>query len=155
MSRTTILLSLKKSVACLSRSLKSAKLIGLLDAVGSLVMTVMNSTVMLTWSPPFTLDILLVDPDITGYCLDVVNSTSSETVYSECNITTTQISYPRPQCHDHLFTITPINIVGNGTENTISYSRAVGMVKMAPEIVEVLSSPPNYIFTMVRILLLL
>ena len=97
---------------------------GFLSAVGSLMMTVQNSTISLTWTAPFTLDITGVDPDIT-YCVGVVNSTSSSTLHSECGITETEYEYPIPPdsaCHDHMVTahVTPINVVGNGTSSTLT-----------------------------------
>ena len=42
-----------------------------LSAVGSLSITASDSTLSLTWEPPFSLDITNIDPDITGYCVDV------------------------------------------------------------------------------------
>ena len=66
------------------------------------MMTVQDSTISLTWTSPFTLDITGVDPDIT-YCVGVVNSTSSSTLHSQCEITETEYEYPIPPdsaCHD-------------------------------------------------------
>ena len=91
--------------------------IGSLSAVDSLNLTASNATPSLTWEPPFTLDITNVDPDITGYCVDVINSTSSETVHSECRITDTEFCYPIPpdaSCHIYFFAITAVNEVGMG-----------------------------------------
>ena len=65
-----------------------------------------------------------MDPDISGYCVDVVNSTSSSTLHSECGITETQFSYPIPpdsDCHVYTLAVTPVNIVGNGSEELTSY----------------------------------
>ena len=90
---------------------------GHLSAVGSL-------NISITWEPPFTLDITGEDPDITGYCVDVINSTSSVTLHSQCGITETTFTFPIPtdtNCHAYNFSVTPVNIVGNGTEDTTSY----------------------------------
>ena len=92
--------------------------IGRLPAV-SLINSTENFTIFLTWEPPFTLDITNVDPDITGYCVDVINSTSSEMLYSECGITETEFSYLIPNnSHCYIttfsFSITPLNTVGRG-----------------------------------------
>ena len=90
---------------------------GLLSAVGSLSVTLQDSTISLNWTAPFTLDIRGVDPDIT-YCVAVVNSTSS-TPHSQCGINVTEYEYPIPPdstCHNYTFTfiVTPVNAVGNG-----------------------------------------
>ena len=85
------------------------------------MMTVQDSTISLNWIAPFTLDIAGVDPDIT-YCVGVVNSTSSSTLHSQCGITETEYEYPIPPdsaCHDHMVTVTPVNVVGNGTASTL------------------------------------
>ena len=84
------------------------------------------STISLTWSPPFTLNISMVDPDIDGYCVDF--TLQSIPTYSVCGINRTEFSYTiSPDsggCADFRFTITPVNIVGNGTSRTITYSPA-------------------------------
>ena len=98
-------------------------IIGLLSAVGSLTITVQDSAISLTWTAPFTLDIQGVDPDIT-YCVCLVNSTSLSTLHSECEITEVEYEYPIPPdsaCHMYMFTVTPVNVVGNGTSSTLTY----------------------------------
>ena len=98
--------------------------VGTLSAVGSLSISVSGANISLTWTAPFTLDIFGVDPDITGYCVNVVNSTSSLTLHTQCGITETQFSYPIPpnaDCHVYTFTVTAINVVGMGEPATISY----------------------------------
>ncbi len=96
-------------------------IVGFLPAVGSLTATPipLNSIISLTWTPPFSLNITGVDPDITGYCVGVVNSTSSLVIHSQCGITNTQYNYTvSPNgivCDTYTFTVTPVNIVGNGT----------------------------------------
>ncbi len=97
---------------------------GLLPAVGSLTATPMDFIISLTWTPPFSLNITDVDPDITGYCVGVVNSTSSLVIHSQCGITDTQYNYtvsPRSTpCDTYTFTVTPVNIVGNGTSASVT-----------------------------------
>ena len=98
--------------------------IGILSAVDALNITVSNTTLSLTWEPPFSLDITGEDPDITGYCLDVVDSISSVTLHSQCDVTEAEFSYPMPQdalCHSYIFTITPVNVVGRGVLRSLSY----------------------------------
>ena len=99
--------------------------LGILSAVGDLSATALDSTISLTWNPPFTLDITGVDPDIT-YRVDVINSTSSQVIHSQGGINVTQYNYTtslspeRRVCNVFKFTITPVNIVGNGSESSIS-----------------------------------
>ncbi len=71
--------------------------IGLLPAVGFLTATPipLASIISLTWIPPFSLDIPHVDPDITGYSVGVVNSTSSLVIHSQCGITDTHYHWTR------------------------------------------------------------
>ena len=98
--------------------------IGLLSTVNDLTITVSNSTLFLTWEPPFTLDITSEDPDITGYCVDVVDSTSSTTLLSQCGINETEYSYPLPQdavCHSYVLSITPVNVIGRGISSSVLY----------------------------------
>ena len=98
-------------------------ILGRPSAIDSLNITASNSTLSLTWEPPFTLDINGVDPDIT-YCVDVINSTSLITLRLQCDIIMTEFSYPLPQdavCHSYVLTITPVNVVGRGVSSFVSY----------------------------------
>ena len=90
----------------------------MLSAVGSLrVVRGGDSTIVLNWTAPFTLDLLFIHPDIT-YCVEVVNSTS------DCGITETEFTYPllpRSWCDEYNLTVTPVNVVGDGEENSVLY----------------------------------
>ncbi len=100
-------------------------IVGFLPVVGSLTATPipLDSIISLTWTRPFSLDIPGVDPDITGYCVSVVNSTSSLVIHSQCGITDTQYNYTVCTndivCDTYTFTVTPVNIVGNGTSASV------------------------------------
>ena len=78
-----------------------------------------DSTLSLTWEPPFTLDITGEDPDIT-YCVDVVD------LLSQCGITESEFTYPLLDaiCQGYSilnFTITPVNVVSEGAPSSVSY----------------------------------
>ena len=85
-----------------------------------------DAIVNLTWTPPFTLDIPGVDPDIAGYCVDVVNSTSSATLHSQCGINVTEYTFPLPHelraCDVISCIVTPVNVVGRGQSETTTFS---------------------------------
>ena len=93
--------------------------LGRLDAVRSLRLTPMEFSILLTWTPPFSFDITDVDPDIT-YCVDVQNVVSSTRLHSECKINATNFTFQPASpiwCDKFLFTVTSVNVVGNGTMN--------------------------------------
>lgn len=97
-------------------------IVGLLAAV-NLTLAVNDSTVYLDWTASFSLDITGVSHD-TSYCVDVTNAASSLILYSQCGITMTEFTYPLPPdriCSIILFTVTPVNLAGNGVRNTVSY----------------------------------
>ena len=98
-------------------------LLGRLLSVIDLTMTTSNNTVLLTWEPPFTLDIDNIDQDIT-YCVEVLDlSPHTEVIYSECGINVTEFSYPIPPdagCRIDVFSVIPVNIVGLGEAATTS-----------------------------------
>ena len=101
--------------------------VGELLAVTSLTLSLHKPNISLSWTAPFSLDIPNTDPDIT-YCVDVINSTSSTIIHSDCGITVTEYTYPIPLdngCHDHAITVTPVNVAGNGQQETIFYSQAL------------------------------
>ncbi len=104
--------------------------LGPLQAVGSLTVTpILLDSISLTWTPPFSLDLHNVDPDISGYCVGVVNSTSSLVIHSQCGITDTQYNYivsPRSTpCDTYTFTVTPVNTVGNGTSASVTLQSSI------------------------------
>lgn len=93
--------------------------IGQLAAVTDVRITVIDSFTHLTWGAPFSLNITKINPDIPDitYRVDVVNSTNSVTLFSQDGINVTEFSYPIPPrswCHLYLFTVTPVNTVGDG-----------------------------------------
>ena len=96
---------------------------GLLAKVGRLRAAVENSSISLTWRAPTTQRKVDAYAVIDGYCVGVVNSTSSSTLFSQCGITDTAFSYPAPPdfgCYSHMFIVTPVNQAGNGTQAEVT-----------------------------------
>ena len=88
-----------------------------------------NSIISLAWTPPFSLDITNVDPDIT-YCVGVDNS-NSLVIFYQCGITDTQYnSFRSTPCDNYTITITPVNIVGNGTSSNVTLLSSITMGKI-------------------------
>ena len=92
---------------------------GLLSAVRNLVALPQRDVISLTWTPPFSLDITGVEPDL-WYRVEVYNITGGRTpltnltVYEpEFNFTST-VPHPSP-CDQFEFRVTPVNVVGAGT----------------------------------------
>ena len=106
-----------------------------------------NSTFILTWDPPFSLDIIGINPDIEGYCVfaEVRDSSSRSTFFTLCGINKTEVTIPMPErpnagCDRYIFTITAVNIVGNGTLSRIPAMEMMSMfVKFVSSDVSVVS----------------
>lgn len=78
------------------------------------------TTIVYKWGPPFTIE----DDFSISYCVDVTNATSNLRLHSQCGISMTEFSYPVPpdsNCHKLLFTVTPVNVMGNGIGSTQLY----------------------------------
>ena len=97
---------------------------GLLEAVGSVLVLNKNSSITISWSAPFSLDVTGVDPDI-WYSLHVlvynVTDENNPTVIicTDCiNITETHYTftpdYLLSPCHVYNFSVIPLNGVGQG-----------------------------------------
>ena len=100
---------------------------GTLSAVGSLTVYLQDGCTFLNWIAPFSLDIPIISVDIT-YCVDVINSTSSVTLHSECGINRTEYNFPVPTgsgCGGVIVTVTPVNVAGRGLPTSIQYNEAL------------------------------
>ena len=101
-------------------------IIGVLDEVKEVNVSVNCSSISLTWKPPFSFNISNIDPDMM-FCIEVYNISEGEMVQlhdSEryCSITTPQYILltqdPMPT-HSYQFRITPRNIVGLGAPSDL------------------------------------
>ena len=96
---------------------------GLLDSVSDLTVVPINSTtVLISWSPPFTLE----GVPILGYNVTITNTTSGENETMSVEGDTTMLYYsidhPDP---DNNFTITVVPINGAGPGEPVTHSEIV------------------------------
>ena len=97
---------------------------GLLESVSNLTVVSINSTtVLISWSPPFTLE----GVPILGYNVTITNTTSEENETILETAITTMLNYTFSIYHpdpDSEFTVTvvPINGAGPGDNVTTSFS---------------------------------
>ena len=100
---------------------------GLLASVNNLLISGNISSITISWSSPFSLDVTDIDPDIC-YSVFIYNITDEPITLISCtdciNITETQYTftpdYPSP-CHKYNFTIIPFNEVGQGFQTNTVY----------------------------------
>ena len=98
---------------------------GLLESVSDLTVVSINSTtVLISWSPPFTLE----GVPILGYNVTITNTTSreeNETILETVKTTmlnyTLSINHPDPDS-EFIVTVIPINEAGPGDNVTTSFS---------------------------------
>ena len=105
--------------------------IGYPAAVGNLTVHSHQSSILLTWTPPFSLDITGVDPDL-WYCVEVYHiSRRGAPLTTNCSVYEPQFYFTAPnqsQCDLFEFRVIAVNRVGsgslvsvNGTYNTSNY----------------------------------
>ena len=97
-------------------------IIGLLTPVENLSATYNETAIIFNWTAPFTLDITNFDSDIEGYCATITNGSMGH-VYTRCGIANTFFIYDIPKgsrCGNFTLSVFAVNLVGNGTENSIS-----------------------------------
>ncbi len=100
-------------------------MVGTLTSVRNISIDVMNNYTHVTWKTPYHyLDYI---PAPTHYCIDIFKTngvTLSMHLLSDCNVQNTSYVYYYQeneigQCYFLKFSITPINLVGNGTISTM------------------------------------
>ena len=77
--------------------------------------------IRLTWTPPFSLDITGVDPDI-WYRVEVYNVTSGRVALTNLTVYKPEFNFTVPDpspCDQFEFRVTPVNVVGNGTSSDL------------------------------------
>ena len=107
-----------------------------------------NSEVFLNWTAPFT---LLGASEIT-YCVKVIDSTNRRTLQSECMINMTQFMFFMTlnfACKELSFSVTPVNVVGNGTISTMMLTNHSSVPMTPPEVVEIIPVPAGFLLLMV------
>ena len=103
---------------------------GLLESVSNLIVTINSTTVLISWSPPFTLE----GVPILGYNVTITNTTSgeNETMLVEHTMYTWpySIDHPYPKSN-FTVTVVPINEVGAGQPSTLKIPLLSGSGKPA------------------------
>ena len=92
--------------------------IGYPAAVGNLTVHSHQSSILLTWTPPFSLDITGVNPDF-WYCVEVYNITWGRApLTTNCSVYEPQFYFTAPnhsRCDLFEFRVFAVNQVGNGS----------------------------------------
>ena len=89
----------------------------MLESVSNLTVTPLNSTtVLISWSPPFTLERV----DILGYNVTITNTISGESEIFFVKDTTTLL-YPTDPENSFIVTVVPINEVGAGNNTLLLF----------------------------------
>jgi len=82
-----------------------------------------QSFILLTWTPPFSLDITGVDPDL-WYCVEVYNINWGRALLTtNCSVYETQFYFTAPnhsRCVLFEFRVFAVNPVGNGSLTSIN-----------------------------------
>ena len=94
---------------------------GRLAAVGGLIIEAQENTVCLTWTAPFSLD-LTDAPEIEEYCVEVLNTTSSQNFTAMCGISDTEFCYSMPDddvCHRYITSVVAVNAAGIGAKTSV------------------------------------
>ena len=90
--------------------------LGLLDAPQDLRIEALGeNTVILRWSPPFTLDVTDVDPDIFEYRVYILNSNTSNQEMKSIAPNVTEYQFVmNDECGVYEFSVSALNEVGEG-----------------------------------------
>ena len=97
--------------------------LGLLAAVGNLTVHSQRSSILLTWIPPFSLDITGVHPDL-WYCVEVYNiSQGRAQLTTNCSVYEPQFYFTvtnNSRCCLFEFTVFAVNAVGIGSKTSVN-----------------------------------
>ena len=78
----------------------------------------MNETLCLSWTPPFTLDLTDVDPDL-HYMIEITSTVAAEDRFTiSCDDCSTGYKFTANSsspCDSFTFVVVPVNAAGNGT----------------------------------------
>ena len=96
---------------------------GLPAAVGNLTVHFRQSSILLTWTPPFSLDITGVGPDL-WYCVEVYNiSQGRAPLTTNCSVYEPEFCFTAPNpspCDLIEFRVFAVNQVGNGSVTSVN-----------------------------------
>lgn len=97
---------------------------GSLGNVEDLTLRINGSDIIITWTPPPSLDVMEIPDDDLSFLITVTNATSQSTIQSVRGVTENEFVYPIPTnywCTVIVFTVIPVNLAGNGTPSEIDY----------------------------------
>ena len=91
---------------------------GLLATVGDTQINLVDGTLCLSWTPPFTLDITNVDPDLY-YIIEITSTANTENPLTiSCDDCSSEYKFTvnnSSPCDSFTFIVVPVNGAGNGT----------------------------------------
>ena len=105
------------------------------SAVGDLRASSNTSSVTISWTAPFSLDVTGFDPDIWYFVYDVTDENSPTAILcTDCiNITETHYTFTPDYlspCHVYNLSVIPVNGAGQGESSSIALGMSVAMSKL-------------------------
>ena len=97
--------------------------IGHLSTIKNPSCAIQNSTVHLTWTAPFSLNIVGIHPDIEGYRVYMIDNANR--IVESYEVITSEFSldiHSNEQCFSADFIVTAVNAVGEGDGSRVSCS---------------------------------
>ena len=104
---------------------------GLLDAVSGVIVEYNSSSFIISWTAPFTYQVVLAPP--TSYCISITNTSSGSTLVNQtCELLNTNYSVELEYdpCVEYSATIIAVNRVGDGEAAVIPFPGISCMVML-------------------------
>ena len=100
-------------------------IVGRLGSVNNLKIKLNSSNTLITWDPPFSLNLTNVHPDVI-YCVDIYMITCGVTQHlvSDCDVAVPYYTF-YSEDEIHRFIVTPKSNVGNSRNGTSSFQSGI------------------------------